>query len=64
MAREHEEQLSMNDRRPARVAIAAPVMWRVTGHWLGGLLFGGIIGLIVGVLLSGGFLMIYRFFKH
>lgn len=46
------------------LAIAVPVLWVVTGHWIGGVLLGGLIGLVGGVLLSGGFLMIYRLFKH
>ncbi len=46
------------------LAIAIPVAWALSGHWIGGVFVGGLVGLVVGVLLSGGFLMIYRLFKH
>lgn len=48
----------------ACLAIAVPTLWIITGHWLGGVLAGGLIGLVVGVLLSGGFLMVFRLFRH
>ena len=38
--------------------------WLAGQPWLTCLLFGGLIGLVVGVLLSGGFLMVYRLFRH
>ncbi|MFI4882781.1 MAG: hypothetical protein ACIAQU_09375, partial [Phycisphaerales bacterium JB064] len=44
--------------------IAVPTVWILSGHWIGGVLGGGLIGLVAGVLLSGGFLMVYRLFKH
>lgn len=44
--------------------IAVPTVWILAGHWIAGVLGGGLIGLVAGVLLSGGFLMVYRLFKH
>ena len=48
----------------ACLAIAVPTLWIISGNWIVGVFIGGFIGLVVGVLLSGGFLMIYRLFKH
>jgi hypothetical protein len=46
------------------LAIAVPTLWIISGNWIVGALGGGLIGLVAGVLLSGGFLMVYRLFKH
>lgn len=48
----------------ACLAIAVPTLWIISGNWIVGVFIGGFIGLVVGVLLSGGFLMVYRLFKH
>lgn len=48
----------------ACLAIAIPTLWILSGSWFIALILGGLIGLVVGVLLSGGFLMVYRLFKH
>lgn len=44
--------------------IAIPTLWIISGNWIVGAFIGGLIGLVAGVLLSGGFLMVYRLFKH
>lgn len=48
----------------ACLVIAITTMFILTGSWLVSLLFGGLAGLVGGALLSGGFLMVYRLFKH
>lgn len=48
----------------ACLAIAVPTLWIVSGNWIVGVFIGGLIGLVAGVLLSGGFLMVYRLFRH